>query len=203
MFFAEEFEPLPDRGTFRTGIGLTDDRRFILFLSRLHFKKGLDILADAFWLISRSHPDVDIVVAGPAGGAELAFDNKIRDYGLQDRVHTVGPIYGAAKLQAIIDSACFCLPSRQEGFSMAITEALACGVPVVITDACHFPEVGQADAGFIVPLDAKAVAEGLCRVLDDERLATEMGERGRRMVMERFTWPAIAELTLRNYALSA
>jgi glycosyltransferase involved in cell wall biosynthesis len=86
---------------------------------------------------------------------------------------------------------------------MAITEALACGVPVVITDACHFPEVGQADAGVIVPLDAEAVAEGLRRVLDDKALAGKMGERGRQMVMDRFTWPAIAEMTLRNYALRA
>lgn len=197
--FPQEFDPLPDAGAFRDKIALRDGRRYILFLSRLHFKKGLDILARAFHLIADKYPDVDLVVAGPAAGAEDEFMSLIRQFALEDRVHLTGPIYGQAKLDAFVDAACFCLPSRQEGFSIAITEALACETPVVITDACHFPEVATAEAGVVVPLDPSAVAKGLAAVLRDHSMAQQMGKNGRRLVMEHFTWPAIAELAIRNY----
>jgi glycosyltransferase involved in cell wall biosynthesis len=86
---------------------------------------------------------------------------------------------------------------------MAITEALACGTPVVITDQCHFPEVGSADAGVIVAVDAAEVAKGLASVLSNPAKARTMGENGRRLVLEKFAWPAIAQATLEGYRLSA
>lgn len=201
--FPAEFNSLPQAGRFRTQIGLPEGRRYVLFLSRLHFKKGLDILAKAFRLVAESHPDVDLVVAGPPDGAEDEFRLLIREYGLESRVHVVGPIYGESKIAALVDAACFCLPSRQEGFSIAITEALACATPVVITDACHFPEVGACEAGFVVSTDPTAVALGLTDMLDNPTRGESMGANGRRLVMERFTWPAIADLTIRSYGLAA
>ncbi|WJR67027.1 glycosyltransferase [Neorhizobium sp. CSC1952] len=201
--FAEEFDPLPPAGLFRSRIGLPPDRRYVLFLSRLHVKKGLDILARAFAEIGQTHPDVDLVVAGPPGGAEGDFISLVRQLGIEKRVYLTGPLYGRVKIEAMVDAACFCLPSRQEGFSMAITEALACGTPVVITDQCHFPEVATADAGIVVPLDSVKVAEALTAILKDRARAQSMGQNGRRLVLEKFTWPAIADKTLQNYRLSA
>lgn len=84
-------------------------------------------------------------------------------------MHLVGPIYGRDKYAALVDATCFCLSSRQEGFSMAILEAMACGIPVVISENCHFPEVAQARAGLVVPLNADAVAEALLLVLQSEQ----------------------------------
>jgi glycosyltransferase involved in cell wall biosynthesis len=127
----------------------------------------------------------------------------IEEFGIGDRVRLIGPIYGETKIEALVDADCFCLPSRQEGFSMAITEALACGTPVVITDQCHFPEVGAANAGLIVPVDPVEVAKALATILNDKIHAQSMGLNGRRMVMEKFTWPAIAEATVRAYRLNA
>ncbi|MGK6313123.1 glycosyltransferase [Neorhizobium sp. DT-125] len=201
--FAEEFDPLPPPGLFRSRIALPPDRRYVLFLSRLHFKKGLDILAKAFAEIREMHPDVDLVVAGPPGGAEGDFISLVEQLGIEERVHLTGPLYGKVKIEAMVDAACFCLPSRQEGFSMAITEALACGTPVVITHQCHFPEVAAADAGIIVPLDPAKVAEALMAILKDRIRAHSMGQNGRRLVLEKFTWPAIADKTIQNYRSSA
>ena len=141
--FSEEFDTLPARGHFYAKYPQLNGRPFVLFLSRLHYKKGLDYLADAFKIAASECPDVQLVVAGPDGGAKEPFEQRIAQFGLQDRVHVVGPIYGPDKFAALVDCACFCLPSRQEGFSMAIVEALACRVPVVITEPCHFPEVGS------------------------------------------------------------
>lgn len=86
---------------------------------------------------------------------------------------------------------------------MAITEALACATPVVITEQCHFPEVARADAGVIVQLDHAAVTAGLAAVLEDRDRARTMGENGRRLTFETYTWPKIADLTIRCYRLSA
>lgn len=201
--FPEEFDPLPTTGLFKQKLPFSQDRRYILFLSRLHIKKGLDILAMAFATICDTYPDVDLVVAGPDGGAEDDFDSLVRTFGIGSRVHLTGPIYGDSKIEAMVDADCFCLPSRQEGFSMAITEALACGTPVVITDQCHFPEVAEMEAGIIVPVDPIEVAQALATILSDAVRAKGMGENGRRLVFERFTWPEIAYATVRGYSLTA
>ncbi|MCH4542017.1 glycoside hydrolase [Ochrobactrum sp. POC9] len=174
-------------------------RPYVLFLSRLHYKKGLDILADAFRRVASLFPDVDLVVAGPDGGAEDEFRERIRHYGLEARVHVTGGLYGPAKITALKQSACFCLPSRQEGFSVAITEALACGVPVAITDGCHFPEVAEAGAGVVCPLDPMAVASALERILEDPDRAARMGAAGAKLVRDNYTWPRIAHQTIAAY----
>lgn len=197
--FLEEIEPLPPAGTFQTKHPELRGRPFILFLSRLHYKKGLDYLADAFARIAQARPDLQLVVAGPDGGARDDFEEKTRAAGLAERTHLVGSLYGRDKFAAMVDAACFCLPSRQEGFSMAITEAMACGCPVVISDACHFPEVAQADAGRVVPLSAEAVAKALQDVLADEAARIAMGKAGRDLVLSRFTWPRIAQQTIEMY----
>ena len=120
--------------------------------------------------------------------------------GLTDRVHLLGPISAAEKWDALAAATCFCLPSRQEGFSMAILEALAARVPVVISDACHFPEVADRGAGVVVPLDAGAIAAALDRVLTDADGRRAMGAAGRRLVEERYTWRRAAEISITAYA---
>lgn len=197
--FLEELQPLPVRGTFRSRFPAIGDRPFILFLSRLHYKKGLDYLADSFKVVAASTPDVHLVVAGPDDGYRATFEQLIRERGIAERVHIVGGLYGSDKIAALVDATCFCLPSRQEGFSVAITEALACGVPVIISDQCHFPEVGHAGAGEIVPLESAAVAQSLLRVLSDEALRNQMSEAGRRLVHESFTWPIVARRCIEAY----
>lgn len=197
--FLEEFAELPAKGFFGERIPQLDGKRVIFFLSRLHTKKGLDILAEAFARIARSHPQVDLVVAGPDAGARAGFLSLVNQLGIENRVHLIGPLYGVEKLRALVDASCFCLPSRQEGFSVAITEALACGLPAVISDACHFPEVGATNAGIVVSLDPTDVASALAHVLDNPAVALIMGQNGRRLVRENYTWPRIAELTIQGY----
>jgi glycosyltransferase involved in cell wall biosynthesis len=197
--FLEEFAVLPPKGFFRELMPELDGKRVVLFLSRLHTKKGLDILAAAFARLAKSHPDANLVVAGPDGGARDDFESLVNQLGMKDRVHLVGPLYGGDKLRALVDATCFCLPSRQEGFSVAITEALACGLPVVVSDACHFPEVKSAHAGAVVSLDPAEVASALAGILDNPAMASIMGRNGQQLVRENYTWPRIAELTVQGY----
>ncbi|NQX90461.1 MAG: glycosyltransferase, partial [Halioglobus sp.] len=197
--FLEELEPLPKPGAFRAAHQQVGDHPFVLFLSRLQYKKGLDHLANAFALAAGKLDRAHLVVAGPDEGEQAGFQRRIEAAGLTDRVHLVGPLYERRKIEALVDATCFCLPSRQEGFSVAITEALACGVPVVVTEACHFPEVGQVGAGRVVPLDDEAIAAALVEVMSDQALGAQMGRQGRALIAERFTWQRIAKRTIEAY----
>lgn len=197
--FESEVTDLPAPGTFRAEHPVLGDSPYVLFLSRLHFKKGLDHLADAFALLAPRLPNLRLVVAGPDGGAKADFEKRIAAANLGDRVHLVGPIYGRMKSAALVDAAAFCLPSRQEGFSMAITEALGTGIPCVVSHACHYPQVQTADAGYCTDLDPQQVADALFKVLSDPARSAQMGANGRELVLSQFTWKAIARQTTGLY----
>lgn len=195
----KEFANLPAPGSFFDTLPSIRGKRYILFMSRLHFKKGLDLLATAFASVAPSLPGVDLVVAGPDGGYQGPFVEMVKAAGITDRVHLTGPIYGQRKLAALADAACFCLPSRQEGFSVAITEALATGTPVVVSKDCHYPEVTEFDLGVETTLTPEAVAKGLVETLArTDRDA--MSARAKRLIGERFNWPMIAARSLELYA---
>lgn len=169
------------------------DSPYIIFMGRLHHVKGLDYLAEAFASIATEFPDVKLLIVGADGGVQADFEAYIQEQGLSKRVHLAGPLYGETKFVALSNAACFCLPSRQEGFSIAILEALASATPTVISTECHFPEVAEADAGYVTELSAPAVAQALRAVLREPENARLKGEKGRKLVEDRYTWASVAE----------
>lgn len=197
--FLDELDPPPDPSLFQSRLNGPRGRPYILFLSRLHYKKGLDLLADAFAELAAEHPGIDLVVAGPDGGEAQRFSQQIEKLGLADRTRMTGPLYGAEKWSALVGASVFCLPSRQEGFSVAILEALACRVPVVVSESCHFPEVAEVGAGRIVALQASSIAAALREILANPEAVATMGQAGRLLVEQRFTWPAVAGQMLSLY----
>lgn len=172
---------------------------YVVFVGRLHYSKGLDILAHAFAQVARVIDKVHLVVIGPDFGASNAFRSDIRRLGIASRVHVLGGIYGADKLALIQHASCFCLPSRQEGFSMAIIEAMAMGLPVVISDACHFPEVSTEAAGLVVKLDDTAFAQAILSLLTDEATRMRQGANAHHLASSRYQWKSIAQGFLQSY----
>lgn len=199
IFLDEVDRYLPPPGQFFSRHPELEGKPFILFLGRLHFKKGLDLLGKAFALLSSKLPDVQLVVIGPDGGMQSTFDYQMTKAKIRDRVHVLGPIYGPAKLAALVDAICVCQLSRQEGFSMTLLESLACSKPVVISRECHFPEVEKMGAGIVVPLEPIAAATALCRLLKDAELRGQMASAARNLVESHFTWPQIAERCVTAY----
>lgn len=197
--FSEEIADLPPPTQFHALHPQLLNRPYILFLGRLHWHKGLDHLADAFAVFAQHNISVDLVVAGPDCGIRTEFERRISRLGLSKRVHMMGPIYDQEKLAALTGATCFCLPSRNEGFSMAITEALGCGVPVVISRECHFPEVQAAGAGEVVTLNPAGIADALLRLTGDEVRRQQASHAARRLVLENYTWPRIAERMIEAY----
>ena len=171
---------------------------FVLFLGRLHFVKGLDVLAKAIPIFLRQFPDWRIVIAGPDGGAQNNFVKTIADYGISDKVHLLGPVYGEQKFSLLANSEVFCQPSRQEGFSVSILEALAASVPVVITPQCRFKEIEEQCCGVVSELNPVAIADALCALASSKNRKT-MGRNGRKLIEQKYTWPQINAQLLKHY----
>lgn len=165
----------------------------LLFMGRLHRGKGLDLLVSAFGCLARSHPGVQLVVAGPdAYGFRMQVEQMVARAGFREQVTFLGMLTGEEKLAVLAGADVFVLPSYFEGFSNAVLEALACGLPVVITDRCNFPEVAAAGAGKVVPVDAGALAAAMHELVAHPRLRAEMAQRAQRLVHDRFDWDVIA-----------
>jgi glycosyltransferase involved in cell wall biosynthesis len=126
-------------------------RRFFLFLSRIHTKKGCDLLLTALERLAASHSDLDLVMAGPdEEGLQTKLEAQAKRLGIDDRVHWTGMLTGELKWGAFYASEAFVLPSHQENFGVAVVEALACQVPVLISDKVNiWPEIVQDQAGIV------------------------------------------------------
>ena len=175
-------------------------KKIVLFLSRLHQKKGLAHLIEAWRRVAADHNGWHLVLAGPDDGFEAEARRRVEDAGLVQAVTFVGALQGYEKLEAFAAADVFALPSFSEGFSMAILEAMACSLPVLITPGCNFDEAERAGAGVIVQPDAAGTEQGLRRLLemaDSQR--TEMGRRGRALVEQSYTWDAVATQMLSLY----
>ncbi|MEM9421584.1 MAG: glycosyltransferase [Pseudomonadota bacterium] len=204
---------LPDMSPEQAQMSLADfdsdlqPGRFFLFLARLHYKKGLDILLDAYANVLKSSrlpldkSDIwPLVIAGPDEGMGDLIGSRMASGNFPGRIVVPGPVYGSLKSALLRTAGAVVLPSRQEGFSLTILEALVNERPAIISDQCHFDEVGTNDAGLVVPVDVKATARAmsdLIHMTDEAR--QEMGIRGRAMVEGHFTWDRVAEILLELY----
>ncbi len=177
------------------------DRRRILFLSRLHPKKGLENLLQAWKKMAPGFKDWQLLIAGSGDPAyEKDLKNFSADLISQNHVVFLGQVNGDDKKQILSAANVFILPSFSEGFSMAILEAAAAGLPVLLTPECNFPELARADAAIEMTTDPVEIEKGLRQILelsDDQRKA--MGQRGRELIKKSYTWSAIAGQMCRVY----
>ena len=188
--------PLPAAFVVPNGIDLepawTGARlpRTLLVLGRINWKKGLDRLIEALPQV----PDAIVVIAG---NDEENLTPKLRALaeriGVLDRIDFHGPVSGAGKDALLRTSTALVLPSHSENFGNVVLEAMAAGMPVIVT-----PEVGLANdvlesgAGVVTTNAPEALAGAISDLLGDSDLRTKMGRRGRNLVEERFTWDHVA-----------
>ena len=195
-----EFDPAPARGTFRSQYPAIGDRPMLLFLGRIHFKKGLDYLISAMERMANKR--AVLVIVGPdSDGYRVEVERQIQSAGLGDRVIFTGILHGPARIAAMADADLFVLPSRQENFGVAVAEALAAGTPVVVSDRVNLhPEVSGAGVGAVTTLDAGHLAATLDAWLADEGLRQAASARAGPFVRARFDWPRIAREWGSHYA---
>jgi glycosyltransferase involved in cell wall biosynthesis len=163
----KEFASLPARGAFRAEWALPADEPIVLFLGRLIPRKGVDLLIEAF---SRACPlRGRLVIAGPEG--EIGYLTKMRELArakrVEDRTVFTGPLYGDQKKAALVDSQVFALPSRYENFANGVAEAIACGIPVIVSDRCGISEFVAGQVGLVIPREVTALTGALRQLLTD------------------------------------
>lgn len=173
-----------------------DGKRTLLFLGRLHPKKGIRETLDAWALLANQDPKITdawrLVFAGwDDGGYADAFLAHARSLGLHDVIFP-GPVYGEETQSAYAHADAFILASHSEGLPMAVLEAWSFGLPVFITRECNLTEGFAARAAIEVTTDPTALSRVLRRSLAQSDLSV-VGERGRDLVRTSFSWPAIGE----------
>jgi glycosyltransferase involved in cell wall biosynthesis len=176
------------------------DRPFWLFLSRLHPKKGLDLLILAFAALAQEFPDWLLVLAGPdEGGYRGQLERMVTDQGLEQRILFTGLVTGEAKAALLAHADCFVLPSYSEGFPVVVAEALGYGRPVVITTSCYVPEVAKGEAGLVVSSEMGALATALREMMRDTAFRGNCSQKALEVAKRHFTWEAVAKQTLDYY----
>lgn len=179
---------------------VADGRPYILFLARLHTMKGPDLLLEAFAGVAAAHPEMQLVFAGPDYGMLAALQRRTAELQLTARVRFLGLVSGSERLSLLRNALCLSQPSRDEGFSLSILEAMASGCPVVISEHCKFPDVARRAAGIIVPLSVPELAAALRSYAEDAPRRALDGRSARRLIEESYTWDIVGATTVRMYS---
>ena len=197
----KEYEITKLQKSFKEKFGIAADRKIVLFLSRLNWKKGLDTLIPAFAEVVKKEPKAVLILVGPDDeGYKKNIQLLITNYQLQDKAIFTGMLLGKDKIEVLQDSDVFVLPSYSENFGMAVVEAMYFGLPVVITKGVGISrEIGKASAGLVVEKDVKQVAEAILKILNNSELAKKISETGKKLVNEEFDSKKIAEKWIEEY----
>lgn len=198
------------------------DKRWVVFMSRMHPKKGIEILLRAWgaqkkvaggeWRVAGGETetpptealscrDAVLVIAGPdLVGYRKEIERMVREMGLQESVVLTGEVRGAEKDALLANADVFVLPSYSENFGIVVAEAMAWGRPVITTTGTPWKEVADVSAGWWINTEDREVAKVLAEALDkSEEELDAMGARGRALVAERYGWRVPAERLIKAY----
>ncbi|MGA3198636.1 MAG: glycosyltransferase [Halobacteriota archaeon] len=187
----ESYEDLPARGQFRRKYNIDENAKIVLFLSRIHERKGADLLVATFSKVKQTVDfPVRLVVAGPDEGYLQNLKSLAKRLSVENEVVFPGPLYGREKLEAYVDADVFVLPSkdRYESFGNVALEALACGTPVIVTNNCGVSEWIDSNVGFVIRYDQIELCNALKGILENEQLSQRLGDNGKKLVNKEFGW---------------
>ncbi|MFB2898177.1 glycosyltransferase [Aerosakkonemataceae cyanobacterium BLCC-F50] len=188
-------ETLPDaKQKIREIYQISPTTPIVLFLSRLHYKKRPDLLIRSLSKLALNQTKFHLILAGTGEPEYLQYlQNLVLDSGLTAQTTFSGFVTGKDKDLLLQGSDIFVLPSFSENFGIAVAEALANGLPAIVTpDIQIAPEISRANAGLIVPGEEAAVANAIAQLLSTPEQRYQLAENGKKLVKERYSWNAIA-----------
>lgn len=176
------------------------DSKTLLFLSRVHEKKGVDNLLFAWKEIQEQFPFWKLKIAGKG---DDSYVNKIKmmaeELGLE-RVEFCGPVYGSDKINLYTSSNLFILPTFSENFGIVVAEALSCGVPVVVGKGAPWADVIKNNCGWWVDNSVEELVRILQKAMQlDNNTLSEMGMSGRNWMQSDFSWHGVVEKMNASY----
>jgi glycosyltransferase involved in cell wall biosynthesis len=174
------------------------NRPFILFMGRLNLIKGPDLLLKAFCEIKKNFGDIDLVFAGNDNGMLLELKRIVKSEQVNKRVHFIGHLEPRDRSYAYHAATLLTIPSRHEAMSIVVLEALASGLPVLLTDQCG---VGSIITGVeVVPATVDGIRNGLIEFLSDDRSSRVSSPKIKKYVINNFSWRVISQLYLKLYS---
>lgn len=181
--------PAAQRQTFLNQFPELRHKRLLLFLSRIHVKKGCDLLLEAFAKVASSDEELHLVMAGPdQTGWQAELQKQAKKLGIEQKITWTGMLSGDLKWGALYAAEVLVLPSHQENFGIVVAEAMACGVPVLISNKVNiWREIAADGAGLVANDDLDGTTQLLQMWLamspDEQQI---MQQKAQKCFMERF-----------------
>ena len=163
----------------------------MLFVSRIHPNKGLQLLVDAWARVNSE--GWKCVIAGPDEvGYQTEIISLVKKYGLESAFDFVGEVYGQSKANLFRGCDVFILPTQSENFGIAIAEALSYAKPVITTTGAPWRDLIDYQCGWWVHPDVSSIATALSDAMQKpDHVLEEMGKNGRKLVMEKYRWDKV------------
>jgi len=192
----KEFEKLPSKKSSIVDLELDENKKYLLFMSRIDPKKGLEYLINSFIELEKKYKNWDIIIAGPVYNKKYFDDilKKIKDNNIDSKVHIFDMVTGLKRLQIFSISDLFILPAHTENFGMVIGEAMASKIPVITTTGTPWKILNEQNAGWCVDLSQKNITASIELAFNkDSKELEKMGEKCYSIIKNEFTWDSVAE----------
>jgi glycosyltransferase involved in cell wall biosynthesis len=189
----DTYSKLPSSGIFKARLKLSNQTPLVLFLGRISYEKGLDMLVPAFSQVTKRLKTAHLAIVGPDNDGYMEKVKKwCRNYQIRSKVSFIGYLNAKEAIQAYVDANVFVLPSYTENFAMTVVESMACGCPVVISDQVKiWRTVKSANAGVVTPLSVRSIANAIEHVLLDKKAAELYSRQGRITARSHYSLPNI------------
>ena len=184
----DDYVNVPNTGSFETKFPQVKGKFRLLFLGRFHPKKGLDLLLDAFQLIYERFPDMHLVLAGSGDDEYIEqIRNRIDSMSLTEYITITGRISEELKSAVLVESDAFILPSYGENFGLAVVEAMASNLPVIITNRVGISDIIlQGDAGIVTSCDVPELVNAVVKLVEDLDFRTQMSGKALKLAKAEF-----------------
>jgi glycosyltransferase involved in cell wall biosynthesis len=171
---------------------LESSEPYFMFLGRVHEIKNIELQVRALAIVRLLHPSVKLLIVGPDAGQLSRIKALACKMGVADMLVIVGAVNDARRFTILSKAVALLQTSFHEAHSMSVNEALACGVPVIITQGVHYEDVRRFNAGIIIEGSQESLADAMVRLLTEPCLARRMGENGRSYAAKNLDWRQIA-----------
>ncbi|QYO62223.1 glycosyltransferase [Leptolyngbya sp. 7M] len=178
------------------------EKRWLLFMSRLHPKKGLETLLKVWHELAGKFPDWHLILAGPNSidNYQAELESIVKHLELAERVTFTGMLTGRPKASAMTNSELFVLPTHSENFGIAVAESLSYGVPAITTKAAPWQDLEQYRCGWWIEDDQQTLLNALVEGMElSAEIRLEMGERARALVETRYSWQSTTQQMVEVY----
>jgi glycosyltransferase involved in cell wall biosynthesis len=187
-----EFRPSNRAAEVMRRYAIPENRRLLVFVGRLHIKKGIDLLIQAFIQLASVDDTLHLVVIGPDDGMEQKIRSMVAEARLDSRVTFTGMVIGQDKIDLMSVAAVAVIPSYTENFCNVAIEAMALRIPVVVSSGVAIAEqIAKAGAGIVAAPAVDEIAKAIRRVIDEPGAIRRFGLAGRELTSRCFSWTAV------------